>query len=126
MWISEPFEGASSDRRIIELSEFRRLIKRGMTVLADRGFTIDDLMVDLGAFLVTPAFLPEDGILSEEDELKTKFIASARIHVERLIQRITIFEFCQGPVRHDKLCILREAVHVCAILANFSTCLIPN
>ena len=126
MWISSPFEGAASDRKIIELSEFRRLIKRGMTVLGDRGFTIDDLLAELGAFVVIPPFLDKDGKLSDEDELKTKFIASARIHVERLIQRITIFEFCKGPVQHDKLCILKEAVHVCAVLANFSSCLIPN
>ena len=56
--------------------------------MADRGFNISDLFDAKGVSLNVPPNLDESGQLSESDRVKTRRIASVRVHVERAIVRI--------------------------------------
>ena len=57
-------------------------------MLADRGYTCKHLFAEKGATLLTPAFKPRDGQpMSEEDIEVGRFIARARIHIERYNDR---------------------------------------
>ena len=53
-------------------------------VLADRGFTIEDLLVSKKASLVIPPFMKGKKALSIHDEAVTRVIAKARIHIGKL------------------------------------------
>lgn len=64
--------------------------ERGDSVMADKGFTILDLL-PLGVSLNLPLFLGSKGQMSAEDVSKTQSIASLRIHVERAINKIRNF-----------------------------------
>ena len=59
--------------------------------MADRGFTIQDLLNPLGVKLNIPAFLDGKEQLYREDVVLSQKIASVRIHVERIIARIKKF-----------------------------------
>ena len=48
--------------------------------------------------LYRPPFLSSKGQLSREETLDCAEIARARVHVERVFQRIREFEFLCGPV----------------------------
>ena len=50
-------------------------------VLADRGFTIEDLVVGKNASLVIPPFMKGKKSLSIHEEAVTRVIAKARIHI---------------------------------------------
>ena len=56
-FISQLYSGSISDREIVERSGFLKLqFDKGDTVMADKGFTIEDLL-PLGANLNIPPFL---------------------------------------------------------------------
>ena len=66
---------------------FRSLLEAGDTVMADRGFTIDDLL-DKSVELNIPPFLKDKGQFDSSEVASTRSIASVRIHVERVIGRV--------------------------------------
>ena len=87
-YISKPFESSISDNGTIEDSDMLDYIDNGDTVLGDRGYTCAHLFAEKGAHLLTPANKPRNGQpMSEEDIEVGKFIASARIHIERYNDR---------------------------------------
>ena len=61
--------------------------QQGDSVMADRGFTIEENLKDLGVTLNIPAFLDGRDQLETDEVIESQSIASVRIHVERFITR---------------------------------------
>ena len=59
--------------------------------MADRRFTVKDLLQEIGAELNVPPFMEGRQQLSAKDVQEGRRIASLRIHVERAIGRIKTF-----------------------------------
>ena len=57
MFVSDCFEGSISDREIVKKSGFLDYIEENDLVLADRGFNIEDLLLEKRASLEIPPFL---------------------------------------------------------------------
>ncbi|XP_062591744.1 uncharacterized protein LOC134253245 [Saccostrea cucullata] len=97
-FISELWSGNISDRSITLRSGFLDLIQRGDHVMADRGFLINDLLLQRGAQLNMPPFCRpcqygKGKYLTSKQIKESKNIASLRIHVERAIQRLKSYKF---------------------------------
>ena len=58
--------------------------------MADRGFTVQDLLNPFQVQLKIPSFLKGRKSLSAAQELETSRIAKAGIHVERFNERLTL------------------------------------
>ena len=86
-YLSKLFCGSISDRDIVIQSGFLNLIEAGDNIIADRGFTIRDLLLRKNAKLNIPAFSGGKQ-LSARAVSESRKIASVRIHVERGIERI--------------------------------------
>ena len=56
--------------------------------MADRGFDIEDHLGELGIELIMPSFLNGKDQLTETELVRSQQIASERIHVERMIERL--------------------------------------
>ena len=123
-YISDAFEGSISDYAITEQSGFLDYIHKGDVICADRGFTIENLLVEKGATLVIPPFLSGKASLSIEEEAITRIISRARIHIERFNERMKIFRFLNGPFPQCKINILSQSVFVIGCMANFSRILV--
>jgi hypothetical protein len=119
MFVSEVFEGAISDREIVKQSGFLDYIKPGDVVLADRGFTIEDLLAEKNATLVIPPFLGGRKEYSNEELLRTKLIAKARIHVERFNERIKNYRIISGVIPHYLVPLLSQIVFILCCIVNF-------
>lgn len=119
MFVSDVFEGAISEREIVKQSGFVDHLKEGDIVLADRGFTIEDLLVEKGAKLVIPPFLGGRKVYSNEELIRTKLIAKARIHVERFNERIKNYRVLSGVIPHYLVPLLSQIVFVLCCLVNF-------
>ena len=66
------------------------LLEQGDSVMADRGFTIADLLAARGVGLnIPPSKLQPQ--LTESELVETRRIASVRIHVERAIGRLKLY-----------------------------------
>ena len=55
--MSEVYEGSVSDRKLVEVSGLLDKLETGDEIMADKGFTIQDLLTPIGVRLNVPPFL---------------------------------------------------------------------
>lgn len=87
-FVSVAYGGRCSDKFITMDSE----ISDYDEVMADRGFTIKDLLFERKVRLVMPSFTKRRGQLTEEQVTYTRWIAHVRIHVKRAIRRLKVYK----------------------------------
>uniref|UniRef100_A0A671KKW8 THAP-type domain-containing protein n=1 Tax=Sinocyclocheilus anshuiensis TaxID=1608454 RepID=A0A671KKW8_9TELE len=92
MFISEAYGGNRYIRYIAQNSGFLDCLRPGDEVMADRGFTIRDLLEERKVNLVMPAFTRKQCQLTNEEVTHTRRIAHARIHIERAIRRLKVYK----------------------------------
>ena len=118
---SELWAGSISD---IELTRKSGLLESGDNVMADKGFNIDELLRERGVTLNIPPFM-KDGSLSEDDVVLTRSIASLRIHVERVIERIKNFRILSGNIPNSiHASTVNKMFYVCVMLTNMQSPLV--
>lgn len=93
-FISQIYQGSISNKEIV--SRFglinEHLWDQNDSIMADRGFTIKDLLKPLKVTLNIPSFLGGREQLTEEEVKESHTIPSVRIHVEHAIQRVKEFK----------------------------------
>ena len=127
-FVSELFDGSISDVEIVKRSGLlqKELWEDGDSVMADRGFTINELLQPMGVSLNIPAFLSGRSQLPHEEVTESQAIAAVRIHVERAIQRIKKYR----QIRNEIPLVLHGTVNqiwtVSCLLCNFMDPLIKQ
>ena len=127
-FVGELFDGSISDVEIVKRSGIlqKEFWEDGDSVMADRGFTIADLLSPMGVSLNIPSFLRGKDQLSHEEVRESQTIASVRIHVERAIQRIKKFR----QIRNEIPLVLHGSVNqiwtISCLLCNFMNPLIKQ
>ena len=117
-FISELYTGNISDREIVIRSGLLdQEFQCGDSVMADKGFTISDLL-PLGVSLNIPPFLGQNSQMSAEDVVMTQTIASVRIHIERAINKIKNFRIWQGDFPLSLIGVANQMWAVCSFLCN--------
>ena len=95
-------------------------LTHGDTVMADRGFLVTNELKQKGVQLIMPEFKGRDRAQFSAKEAKnSEFISSARIHIERVIQRIKTISFLEKVIRLNMQDIVEQIFLVCAYLTNF-------
>ena len=89
---SQAYGGRISDKELRKRSKLLEKLEPGDSVMADRGFEIDDI-VPSGVRVNIPPFLDKRPQLEPHEVTKTRRIATLRIHVERAIEWIKNFRF---------------------------------
>lgn len=123
-FLSHGFEGSISDKEIVKQSGILDLLQEGDLVMADRGFTIKDLLDPLGVTLKIPPFLNGRERLTPQEEVETKRIAKLRIHVERAIGRLKKFRLLEHVIPLNMRPIVGQMCFVAACLVNYQRPLI--
>lgn len=116
---SKAYGGRCSDAFITVHSDFLKEVEPGDMIMADKGFP--GITTDLGkagAVLVMPPFLRGQGQFLEADVQQTYNIARVRIHVERMIQRIKMYNVLNTRVPIELIPAMSDVFHVCCVLAN--------
>lgn len=117
-FISQLYTGNISDKEITERSGFLDLpFDDNDSVMADKGFTIQDLL-PVGVSFNIPPFLGSSSQMPAEDVVKTQNIASLRIHVERAIKKIKNFHIWDGVLPLNLFGVVNQMWTVCAHLCN--------
>ena len=126
-FVSPLYVGSISDVELTRVSGFVEKLqgKSGVSVMADRGFTIKDQLDVVGATLNLPPFMEGRKQLSADDVLRGRQIASVRIHVERVIGRIKNYTILKNTLPITMARIANQIVCVCVWLINFQPVLIP-
>ena len=99
-FISQLFDGSISDQEIVARSGFLEpsLWNDHDSVMADRGFTIENELKQLNVTLNIPCFLAGRDQLTAAEVKEIQSIASVRIHVERAIQRVKKFKILRNEL----------------------------
>ena len=90
-FVSNLFEGDIDDVQIFQECGIMKHIREDDVILADRGFTVQDLLNPLQTDVKIPSFLKGRSSLSAAAELSMRNIAKARIHVEWFNERVKQF-----------------------------------
>lgn len=121
-FVSNPYGGNTSDRHIAQ-TELLEKIEPGDAVMVDRGFNIGDLLLQRGAKLHMPPFTRKTGdgkgkILNQGEIMKTRNIASLRIHVERAIERMKNYKILSKNINLHLLPLLYQILVIVAVFCN--------
>ena len=116
-FVSKLYGGNISDRQLTEMSGLLDLLEPGDSVMADRGFTIADLLDTRGVTLNIPPMIINDQF-TEKELTATRRIATLRIHIERAIGRIKNFKILTD-VPNSMARVADQIFYVCAMLSNF-------
>ncbi|XP_064473198.1 uncharacterized protein LOC135387913 [Ornithodoros turicata] len=120
-YVSQAYGGKASDTYITRESKIlEKCLPHIDKVMVDKGFLIDDLCEQHGIELVRPPFLRKQQQLSRRDAENNASIASARVHVERAIQRIKRYKILQQRYPLELLPWLDDIVTIIAGLVNIS------
>jgi len=118
-FVSSLYPGCISDKELTRKSGILDLLEEGDSVMADRGFEIEEDLMVIGVRLNIPPFLRGKKQLSESDLVSTRRIASLRIHVERAMERIKNFHIFDRTLPSMLTDIADRIFTVCCILTNF-------
>lgn len=125
LYVSPLYLGSKSDTELTRVSGFLEQVQPGVCIMADRGFTINGMLKELGADLNLLPFLQGQKQLSADEVSKGRSIASLRIHVERAIGRMKQFKILKGTMQLKMARIADQVVTVIAFLSNFQPALVP-
>ena len=126
-FISPLYVGSISDVELTRVSGFLTRLedKPGISIMADRGFTVKDMLERIGVELNIPPFMEGREQLPAKDIQEGRNIASLRIHVERAIGRIKTYTILKQTLPLSLARISNQVVCVCAYLSNFKPVLVP-
>lgn len=118
-FISDLAPGRLSDKVITLESGILDKFVPGRSLMADRGFMIEDQCAARNLKLNIPPFMEGREQPSLDDEKETRKIASLRIHVERVINRLKLFRILSAVFPNSMHTQLNSIWHVCCRLVNW-------
>ena len=124
-FISKSYGGTASNRFITETCGIVEKLQFGDNLMADKGFSISDLLVSKGSRLVIPPFLRDKNRVSKKNCTTTSNVAKARIHVENAIARIKDFRIFNGAFPITLKDQLDDIFTICCALTNLGPALVP-
>ena len=118
-FISDLYEGSIDDVSITSQCGILDHIEPGDVLLVEKGFTIQELLYAKQATIKIPAFLGKRDKLTKEEEMATRRIAKARIHVERFNERLKKFLLVGRTIPLSLIPIASQLVYVASCLVIF-------
>ncbi|KAE8742513.1 hypothetical protein FOCC_FOCC011923 [Frankliniella occidentalis] len=125
-YVTECYGGSVSDRQITERSELLRLCQKGDSIMADRGFNVQDLFAPQSVSINIPHFLKGKDHLPNSVIMKDRKLASKRVHIERLIGHTKTYKILQTKLQHSHVSIGSEIFFVCVMLTNFKNNIVSS
>lgn len=125
-FISSLYAGSISDKHITKVSGLLTLLECGDVVMADKGFLIEDMLLDKQCSLVLPTFLAHKGQFSESEARHNKLISNLRVHVERANRRFKEFHLFDSPIPLTLAGTVNQLWAVACLLTNFQGPLIVD
>ena len=116
-FVSKLYVGNISDWQPTEMSGLLDLLEPGDSIMADRGFTIADLLDTRRITLSIPPMKINEQF-TEKELITAHRITTLWIHVERVIGRIRNFKLL-SDVSNNVARVADQMFYVCAMLSNF-------
>lgn len=119
-FISDAYTGKSSDKFIFNQEEvIKRLVAHRDEVMVDKGVSIQNECLVNHIKLHIPPFMRNERLTADEAS-RNEAIARARIHVERVIQRVKIFNILTGCISSSTLGHIDDITTTICAIVNLS------
>ncbi len=125
-YVSPAYGGSASDRQICERSNLADVCTPGDSIMADKGFDVQDLFDSNNVTVNIPTFFRKKNRLSAFSVLRDRKIASKRVHVERIIGLAKSYKILKGPLNNTESALATQIIHVCFYLCNFRANIVPK
>lgn len=118
-YLSPAYGGATSDRQIVERSGLPSLCQAHDSVMADKGFNVQDLFMANDVTVNIPTFFRKKNRLSASQVLADRKISSKRVHIERIIGLIKTYKILTSPMPASETVLASHIIKICCMLSNF-------
>ena len=125
-FISASYGGSTSDRQICERSTLTRLCDSGDSLMADKGFNVQDLFAPSNVTINIPTFFRKKNRMTGKCVMRDRKISSKRVHIERIIGLAKTYKILKEPMNISETKLASEITFVCFMLCNFKKCIIPE
>lgn len=117
LFVSRLWGGNASDRHIVQNDDLIPKLSPGDVIMADKGFTIDDLLpANIG--LNVPPRVSTKSQMSSSEFFKTAHIASARIVVEMKMEQVKNFQILNSVLPLSEAHLAEQIIVKCVSLTN--------
>lgn len=118
-YISPMFGGSTSDRQIVERSSLLNICDPGDSIMADKGFNVQDLFAPMNVAINIPTFFKKRNRLTGKTVLRDRKISSKRVHIECLIGLGKTYKILCNPLNSTETKLSSEISFICFMLCNF-------
>ena len=125
-YLSPAYGGSASDRQICEPSNLRQTCDPGDSIMADKGFNVQDLFESRMVTANIPTFFRKRNRMSGGAVLKDRKIASKRVHVERVIGLAKTYNILKQPMNNTESALASQIIKVCFYLCSFRSNIVPK
>lgn len=116
--ISSLYAGRCSDKKIVRHCGLLDLLDEGDSLMADRGFNIEEDLKQKGCSLAMPPFLNGQDQFTQDQLQLTRTLASVRVHVERAVRKVKEFDIFSDVVPIS-LCPMLEHIYMVSFVATW-------
>ncbi|XP_069109333.1 uncharacterized protein [Argopecten irradians] len=125
-YVSTAYGGCTSDGQIVERCRFVNICDPGDSVMADKGFNVQDLFARMDVTVNIPTFFKKRNRMNSKTLMRDRKITSKRVHIERVIGLGKTFKILTNPLNSTETKLSSHITFCCYMLCNFKTCIIPR
>ncbi|XP_045781879.1 uncharacterized protein LOC123878621 [Maniola jurtina] len=118
-YISECYGGSVSDRQIIERSELVNRCDSGDSIMADRGFNVQDIFATKDVTINIPTYLKGKTQIPGIRIVQDRKLASKRVHIERIIGLAKTYKILKSELSPYHVALSSRILFICAFVCNF-------
>lgn len=120
--VSEGYSGKSSDKFIFDSEKLLRKFKPNVdAIMVDKNFAIDQDTLEYGIKLVRPIFSqcgPCEKFI--ENEVIHNKVSAARMHVEKVLDRLKFFSILNNKIEHNILPHINDIFFIISAIVNLT------
>lgn len=125
-YLSPAYGGSTSDRQIVERTNLTTICDPGDSIMADKGFNVQDLFAPSDVRINIPTFFKKQNRMSGKTVMRDRRISSKRVHIERIIGLAKTFKILKTPLNRTETVLSSDIIFVVFMLCNFKQCIIPK
>ncbi|VDI44139.1 Hypothetical predicted protein [Mytilus galloprovincialis] len=125
-YVSDSYGGSVSDRQIVERSNLINLCDPGDSIMADKGFNVQDLFAPSDVTINIPTFFKKRNRMTGKTVLRDRKISSKHVHIERIIGLAKTFKILTVAMNRTETKLSSDIIFVVFMLCNFRQCIIPR
>ena len=125
-FVSPAYGGSTSDRQIVERSSLPSLCDSGDSIMADKGFAVQDMFAPFNVQVNIPTFFRNKNQMQSKTILHDRKVSSKRVHIERIIGLGKTYKILTQPMNHSETQLSSDIIFVCYMLCNFRSCIVSK